>query len=97
MNPLLPEPGRAWRPTKTAVLTPILDRVGLADRPRDRGADGVDVEGGLHQGGLIPDREPAVLVACSADPPRHITQSLHSALLPTAGRCHGPIIRTKER
>lgn len=97
MNPLLPEPGRAWRPAKTAVPTPILDRVGLAGRPRDRGADGVDVEGGLHRDELIPDRAPAIPVACSADPPRTNNQSLHGALPTTAGRCRGPNTRTKER
>jgi hypothetical protein len=92
VNLLLREPVRAWRLAETPVLKPILDWIGPADRPRYRGVDRVDVEGGL-----MPDREPAVLVACSAGPRRNITQSLHSALLPTEGRCHGPITRTKER
>ncbi|CAN5239533.1 hypothetical protein BH10PSE6_BH10PSE6_50640 [soil metagenome] len=92
MNPLLRELVRAWRLAETSVLKPILDWIGLANRPRYRGVDRVDVEGGL-----MPDREPAVLEACSAGPRRNITRSLPSALLATAGRCLGPITRTKEQ
>lgn len=49
VNPLLRELVRAWRLAETPVLKPILDRVGLTERPRYWGVDWVDVEGGLYR------------------------------------------------
>jgi hypothetical protein len=86
VNPLLRDLVRAWRLAETLVLKPILARIGLADRPRCRGLDRADAEGGLHrptdeggrraltagdwqQGGLMHDREPAVLWPVSQRPP----------------------------
>lgn len=49
MNPLLREVVRAWRLAETPVMAPILDRVGLTERPRYWGIDWVEVEGSLYR------------------------------------------------
>lgn len=49
MNPLLREVVRARRLAESPVMVPILDRVGLTERPRYWGVDWVEVEGGLYQ------------------------------------------------
>lgn len=49
MNPLLREVVRAWRLAETPVMAPILDKVGLTERPRYWGLDWVEVEGGLYR------------------------------------------------
>jgi hypothetical protein len=49
VNPLLRELVRARRLAETPVMAPILDKLGLTERPSYWGVDWVEVEGGLYR------------------------------------------------